>query len=62
MPNLSRVSADIMIEKSFGMDEPIDIDQFNKKKQGRKNKVKMDDLEISEDYIILDSEAHKSIT
>ena len=50
-----------MVEKSFGMDEPIDIDQFNKKKQSMKNKVK-NDLNISEDYIIIDSEANKSIT
>lgn len=57
------MSADIVVEKSFGMDEPIDIDQFDKKKKNRKNKSKPknENLSVSEDYIIIESEANNSM-
>ena len=50
---MSKVSADVMVERSFGNDEPIDYDQFSKKKNRKSNgRAKMNPLNISEDYII----------
>ena len=58
---MSKVSAEFNIQKSFGNDEPIDIDQFSKKKnRNNKSRVKMNPLNISEDLIIHEPEAEKA--
>ena len=55
------MSAEFNIQKSFGNDEPIDIDQFSKKKnRNNKTRVKMSPLNISNDLIINEPEAEKA--